>query len=235
MTYVRQETYKAITENNLDDVVFQDPFSDVTRKTKRNLLVVSFVCLLISILKLQVTGFLGLQASTGTIGNDLAQGLACTVVVFLLVSFIFHAFIDYSAWQFQRERLLTKPYLDLIGMIENHIQVTTEQVKNAVQPLNQVSFEREMQAEIERSKVVRDTQGQLDSIDKRLASIANEITPLLISWRNTINGMERLRLRLKARFVSLWILDILLPLALSGLAIGKSYSGVQPLLLKLWS
>src|ERR1700724_3200932 len=61
MSFVRQDVYKAIQENDLDQVVFQDPFTDVTRKSKRNLLVASLVCLLISVLKLQVTGFLGLS------------------------------------------------------------------------------------------------------------------------------------------------------------------------------
>src|SRR5205814_3572347 len=131
MTNVRAETYKAIRDNDLASVVFVDPFSAVTRLAKRNVLVASFVALLIAVLHLEITGFLGLQASNSTLGNSLAQGLACLVVAYFLVSLIFHLFVDYTAWQFQRERLITRPYLDWVELLETQVNVTGEQIKNA--------------------------------------------------------------------------------------------------------
>jgi hypothetical protein len=227
MTIIAERTVSAISENNFDEVIFQDPFSDVTRKAKRNLLVASFAGLLIVILKLQVTGFLGLQASTGVVGNDLTQGLICIVVTFFLISFLFHTYIDYSAWQFQRERLQTKPYLELITTIQHNFQVTGEQVKNAVFPLNQPYPEKHSEM------TISTIQSQLNSIEERLAELRKEINPLLDSWRKTISSIERLEMRLKLRFASLWVIDICLPVSLSLLAIYKSHSEIYSVLLKL--
>ena len=49
----------------VDAVAFSDPYSDVTRKAKRNLLVASFICVLIATLKVQIIGFLGITTIPG--------------------------------------------------------------------------------------------------------------------------------------------------------------------------
>lgn len=235
MAHVRPEVYKAVQENDLNQIVFTDPFTDATRKIKRNLIASSFVALLIAVLKLEITGFLGLQAAQLSLGNQLAQGLACAVVVYFLLVFVFSAYIDYSAWQFRRERQLTKPYLDLISMLENHIQVTAAQVNNAVEPLRRISLERETQVQIALDREVGHALGQLKSIDERIKSIAEETRPLLISWRKTITKMDRLSWRLRARFLGLWSLDILLPLVLGGVAILETYHGLRLVLERISS
>jgi len=235
MAHVRPEVYKAVQENDLNQIVFVDPFTDTTRKVKRNLIASSFVALLIAVLKLEITGFLGLQASQLNLGNQLAQGLACAVVVYFLLVFIFSAYIDYSAWQFRRERQLTKPYLDLISMLENHIQVTATQVNNAVEPLQRITLERETQAQIVLDRNVGNALGQLKSIDERIKAVAEETRPLLISWKDTITKMDRLNWRLRARFLGLWGLDILFPLALCGVAIIETYQGLRLVLERILS
>ena len=65
----------------------------------------------------------------------LAQGLACLVVLYFLVAFIFHLFVDYTAWNFKRERQLTQPYLELICLFERQVSVTGEQIHNACDSL----------------------------------------------------------------------------------------------------
>ena len=54
MTYVRPDIYKSIKDNDLSEVIFKDPFSEETRKAKRNLMVASFISVLISILELMI-------------------------------------------------------------------------------------------------------------------------------------------------------------------------------------
>lgn len=230
MSHVRPEVYKAVQENDLNKIVFVDPFSETTRKVKRNLIVSSFIALLIAVLKLEITGFLGLQTSQLNLGNQLAQGLACAVVIYFFLVFIFSAYIDYSAWQFQRERQQTKPYLDLISMLENHIQVTTAQVNNALEPLQRISLEREASAQVALDREVESALGQLKSIDERIKAVVDEVRPLLNSWKETIAKMNRLSWRLRARFLGLWALDIVFPLALSGLAIAETHRGLKLLI-----
>lgn len=232
MAQVRSETYKAINENDMDQVLFTDPFSDVARKAKRNLLAAGFICLLISVLNLEISGFLGLNATNMNLGNDLAQGLAFFITLYFFLSFIFHAYIDYSAWNFSREKQQTKPYYDLVHLIESQVSVTGEQINSATYKLDALCHEESMQAQIEVAKEVKSARQQLESINTSLSSVIDEVIPLIHSWRNTIGKMDNLSRRLKARFLSLWVLDIAFPIILASMAMYKSYSGVSVLVCK---
>ena len=235
MAQVRPETYKAIEDNDMGNVIFSDPFSDVARKSKRNLIASGFIGLLISGLNLEINGFLGLKATNMNLGNDIAQGLTFLIILYFFLSFLFHAYIDYSAWNFEREKQLTKPYFDLIHLIEGQISVTGEQIKSATFKLDSLSYEPSMQAQIEVSKDVKNARQQLDAINTQLSSVISEVNPLINSWRNTIGKMDNLTVRLKARFVSLWVLDIIFPLAVASLALYQCSSGIPALFLKLTS
>jgi len=227
MAQIRAELYKTIKENDLNQVIFVDPFTETSRKAKRYLIVSSFIALMISVLKLEITGFLGLQASQLKLGNELAQGLACAAVIYFFLVFIYRAYIDYTAWQFQRERQLTKPYLDLINIIENSINVTELQVKNAVDPLSRISIRPEMKEQKEVGRYFNSAVGQLNAIDNRLKELVEETRPLLVSWKTTIDKMNHLNWRLRVRFIGLWGIEILFPLALSIFAIAKTYQGLK--------
>ena len=231
MAQLRPDTYKAIDENDMDQVLFSDPFGDVARKAKRNLLAAGFICLLISVLNLEISGFLGLKATNMALGNDLAQGLAFLLVIYFFMTFVFHAYIDYVAWNFNREKQLTKPYYELVHLIESQISVTGEQIKNATYKLDSLSQEENTQIQSE----VKSARQQLESINSSLSYNIDEVMPLIISWRNTIGKMESLTLRLKVRFLSLWLLDIAFPIALALVAMLNSYPGVWVLICKVMS
>ena len=235
MAQVRSDTYKAINENDMDQVLFTDPFSDVARKSKRNLLAAGFICLLISVLNLEISGFLGLKATNMNLGNDIAQGLAFLITFYFFLSFIFHAYIDYSAWNFSREKQQTKPYYDLVRLIEGQVSVTGEQIKNATHKLDSLCHEENMQAQTDVSNEVKSARQQLDSINTSLSSLIEEVTPLINSWCSTIVKMNNLSLRLKARFLSLWVLDIAFPIFIAVMALYKSYSGIPALICKISS
>ena len=238
MAQVRSEIYKAISENNMDNVVFSDPFSDVARKSKRTLLAAGFIGLLISVLNLEISGFLGLKATNMNLGNELAQGLAFLILLYFISSFIFHAYIDYSAWNFESEKQLTKPYfdlVDLVDLVDTQINVTGEQIKNATFKLDSLSNEESIQAQVEVIKEINSARQQLESINTQLSAVILEINPLVSSWRDTIQKMNKLSYRLLARFFSLWFLDIIFPLIVAIAALFKCYSGVPALVLKLTS
>jgi TM2 domain-containing membrane protein YozV len=235
VSQVRPETYKSIEENDIEKVAFSDPFSDVARKSKRNLVVSGFIGLLVSLLNLEINGFLGLKATNMNLGNDIAQGLAFFIIMYFLLSFIFQAYIDYSAWNFKREKQLTQPYFDLVSLIESHIDVTGVHINNATLRLDSLSLEENMQAQVEVSKQITSTKQNLESTKTQLSSFVNEISPLLNHWKITIAKMDHLSLRLKVRFINLWVLDIAFPLIVSSTALYLCYSSIPALITKLTS
>jgi hypothetical protein len=234
MNYVRPDVYREVEENNIDDVIFQDPFQDEARKAKRNLVAVSFGALLVAALSLQVNGFLGLQTVTGaTLGAEITKGLACIVVIYCLAGFALSAFVDYSAWKFRRERYLIKPYLELIRMLEVHVVTTGEQVKNATSGLKDLSSEMDMRGQLEFDRKISDSLGQLKQIAGSIGALHTEMKPLLAHWQKTVQRTRRLSWRLRARFASLWVLDILVPLVLAGFAVSKTYTGIAAVVSKI--
>ncbi|MFM0356137.1 hypothetical protein PQR12_21790 [Paraburkholderia nemoris] len=227
MAYIRPEVYKTITENDIGEVVFQDPFTDDTRKAKRNLVAASFGALLIAALDLQVNGFLGLQTATGAmLGGGITKGLACLVAGYFLAVFVLAAFVDYSAWKFKRERVLVQPYLDLVSMLEAHFHITGEQIQNATSGFTGVVVEQDMRAQVEFQKMLTDATGQLRAIQESTSAFYEEAKPLLANWTTLITKATRLSWRLRARFISLWLLDIFVPLFLAGFAIWRTHGGL---------
>lgn len=228
MAHIRPDVYKSIAENDIGEVVFQDPFTEETRKAKRNLVAASFGALLIAALDLQVNGFLGLQTVTGaTLGGSLTRGLACLIVAYFLAAFVLAAFVDYSAWKFKREQVLVQPYLDLVSMLEAHFHGTGEQVQNATHRVNGLTVEQDMRSQVAFQQIMSEATGQLRSIQEGMRSFYEEAKPLLASWATLIAKAERLSWRLRARFFSLWLLDILVPLFLAGFAIWRTFGGVS--------
>lgn len=235
MAQVRPETYKAIEENDIEKVLFSDPFSDVARKSKRNLIVAGFIGLLVSLLNLEINGFLGLKATKISLGNDIVQGLAFFIIMYLFLSFIFQAYIDYSAWKFKREKQLTQPYFDLVSLIEGQINVTGQHFKNSSFRFETLLEEDGMQAQIEASKQISTAKQMIESSATQFSSFVNEINPLLAHWKGTIAKMDNLSLRLKVRFINLWVLDIAFPIIVSATALYLCSSSVPALVSKLTS
>jgi len=227
MPHIRPDIYKAVADNNIGDVIFQDPFTEEARKAKRNLVAASFAALLIAALELQVSGFLGLQTTTGTtLASGITKGLACLIASYFLASFVLAAFVDYSAWKFRRERVMVKPYLDLVAMLEAHFHTTGEQVMNATHRLDGIVIEHEMLSQVSSQNAISEAKGQLAAIETHAASLHDEFKPLLEHWSTQVARLDRLSWRLRARFLSLWLLDIAVPLLLAGLAIWKTSEGL---------
>lgn len=234
MAYIRPDLYKAISENDIGDVVFQDPFSEEARKAKRNLVAASFAALLIAALGLQVNGFLGLQTLTGaTLGGSITKGLACLITAYFLCGFLLSAYVDYAAWKFKRERVLVRPYLDLIEMLEAHVHVTGEQIDNATRRVQGIVIEGDMQSQVHFQEAIQNTSGQLTSIQESVRSLHDEFKPLLVHWSGLAAKLDRLSWRLRARFLSLWVLDLLIPFLLAITAIWRTYDGMPSVLWKI--
>lgn len=210
--WISAAVHRGIRESNLGNVVFQDPFSEVARRAKRNALAASFVTLTVSGLHLQVTGFLSLQAS-GAISADVIQGVCFLLVAYFLLTFITDAYVDLSAWKFKQERLEASAYLGLIEVIESHGRALGEQI-GSVLPLFQ-SLDRKSPAEM----TLRSIEGQLGAIDRHWIELRAELKPLLKVWEAKIRGTGILKARLRVRLVGLVVLDIAFPIFLSSAAL----------------
>lgn len=144
MSNPRAELYDKVSGADIDAIAFQDPLRDETRKAKRNLVAASFAAILIAAPNLQVEGFLGLKtADARVLAAAATHGLACLAVIYFLVAFLLGFFVDYNAWRFEQERLLVKPYLELIKMAEQAFFALTEQIRNAMHYLHGQPLELE--------------------------------------------------------------------------------------------
>ncbi|MFN0302588.1 MAG: hypothetical protein ACKVQU_19815 [Burkholderiales bacterium] len=227
MAHLRAELHKEIEANNISDVVFQDPLQTETRAAKQNLVASSVAALLIASLELQVSGFLDPWAATGAvIGTAITKGIACLIVGYFLVGFIFAIYVDYSAWKFKKERYLVKPYLELTCAIEARIHAVTEQLQNATSRLGSLSLERGMQDQIEDRKIIDGANGQVASINEQTKSFYEEVRPLLKHSAAVIAKANFLTWRLRVRMLSFWALDVITPVLLGAVAIWKAYQGV---------
>ena len=219
--------HSEIKLNDLDTVSFKDPFSEVTRRAKRNLVVASFVAILVAALELKVTGFLGLSASGSDVGNDVAQGLAWMVVAYFLVTFVPHVFVDYAAWKFEHERRQVTPYLTFLEMFESRIRGTGEQLETVARIMTAEGFKEGD------PKLFEIGSQHLAAITEQFNRVVAEARPLLDVWAGFVRRTRRLSRRLKVRFLSLWIFDIAFPVVFAGCALLATREGVGPLLNRL--
>lgn len=219
MSYLSPDDHKSIQENNLDQVIFSDPLGEVARKAKRNLVIVSFLAILVATLKLEITGFLGLQANNLSMGNSLAQGLAAIVVLYLLVAFLLHVYIDCSAWKFRRERQATQPYLELLRTLESNFSDVKQHASDSVSWISELKSSNPDNKKEFWEQQIETTNETLRQMKEKVESLEEEFGPAFTSWKKLIEGMEKLSLRLKARFFQLYVIDIGLPILVASVAL----------------
>ncbi|EGQ7741089.1 hypothetical protein [Vibrio parahaemolyticus] len=226
MSIDRPKLYKKLEENEIEKVLFTDPLSETTRKSRRNLMIASVMCLLISILNLKVTGFLGLKAETDAIESELVKGIGAIIVIYYFVVFILYATIDLLAWKFDREKTLISGHQELVEAIERHFSVTIEHIDYSVRDLSNLSPDSKMQDQIYNSEAIgRATQliqGTKDGID----SFRKDAEPFINQWLERVNKTSILNTRFFIRLVSLYGFDLIFPSLMAFLAVYKSYTGI---------
>ncbi|AVH25768.1 hypothetical protein [Vibrio diabolicus] len=224
MSIDRPKLYKKLEENEIEKVLFSDPLSETTRKSRRNLMIVSVMCLLISILNLKVTGFLGLKAETDAIESELVKGIGAIIVIYYFVVFILCATIDLLAWKFDREKTLISGHQELVEAIERHFSVTIEHIDYSVRDLSNLSPDSKMQDQIYNNEAIgRATQliqGTKDGID----SFRKDAEPFINQWLERVNKTSILNTRFFIRLVSLYGFDLIFP-SLMAFLVCVEYSG----------
>ncbi|WP_349343609.1 hypothetical protein [Marinobacter sp. MMG032] len=215
MSHLGPELHQAIQNNDMNSVIFTDPFGEETRKSKRNLMGSAFVGLLIAMLHLRVSGFLGLTTEEGGLGNEVAAGLAFLLISYFLIAFVLAAYIDLQAWHFKQERQLTRPYLELLLRIDDRIHTTGLHIEGARSDLNSLSEDQRTQDRVHNMTAISKGTESLKHINVELNGFVQEVRPLIRKWETTVRSMERLSARFRARLFSLWILDIAFPVLLA--------------------
>lgn len=97
----------------LEKISFADPFQESLRKTRRNLLLVSVIGILIGTFPIEITSFMGVDLLGGRIRDVYIRGIINLIVIYHLISFGLSLIIDLYAWDFKKERVRVKHYLDI--------------------------------------------------------------------------------------------------------------------------
>ncbi|MDD2769132.1 MAG: hypothetical protein PHT19_10370 [Methylococcus sp.] len=103
-------------KDDLDSVDFTDPLGESTRKAKRNLLLTSFIAVLIAFGYVEINEFSGVGIAIKADG-DAIKGIACIIVFYFILSFSFYMSSDYLSYKFRKQRALLKPYIEIIDHI----------------------------------------------------------------------------------------------------------------------
>ena len=118
-------------------------------------------------------------------------------------------------------------------MLEAQVQVTGEQVSNATNHLRGIVIENDMLSRVSFQQDINKAVGQLKSIHDNGIAMYQEMQPLIDHWSSVVKKAERLSWRLRARFLSLWVFDIAVPIVLASLAILNTYGSVPSVWLKI--
>lgn len=226
MTIDRQSLYAKLEENSIEKILFSDPLSDTTRKSRRNLLVASVSCLLITILNLKITGFLGLKAETGEIESMLVQGIGSLIVCYYLIVFILYTIVDVSAWNFAKEKSLILGHQQLIELIDNQLSGMLMHIIGFNRKLDSLSTDNEMQDQIHNSETFSALLNYVNATRNDIQRLNDDIRPFITEWNSRVKKTKWINIRFLIRLATLYIFDIMLPIGLSILAIFKSHSGI---------
>lgn len=201
---------KAIENNNPEDVLFEDPFKDVTRKVRRNLLLASFIGIILVKFHLQINSFLFVTLSKDAIANEVAiNGGISIILIYLLITFILYALIDFSAWNFRKEIQDITPFTRLIARLANTQITAVGQIQDATDKIQSKVAVTEVRQELV------DAGHKLTQINANIERFYVEHKDELVMWKAKVTRMKELRLRIVLRFVTLLVIDIALPIILA--------------------
>lgn len=189
----------------LEKISFSDPFQQSLRRTRRALMLVSFFGILIGTFHIEITSFLGFRILQGSINNVYLRGIVNIIVIYYLISFGLSLIIDLYAWDFKKERLRVKHYVDI-----------QDQLGGMIQDL----FDENETEEL---------------LPEKKEKIIDKILPSFLKNKHFKGTLSGLTIRFVARVISIFFVDILIPIAIGCIAIYKTRYGVLPLIERILS
>ena len=215
-----------LESSDLNQVLFSDPLSENTRKVRRNLIIASFACVLISVFTLTITGFLGLKAESGAIENEIAKGLGAIICIYYLSIFVIYSIIDIFAWKFKKEKILITPFQELVENIEGDYHTLKLHIQSHANKINNFSPDSDMRSEIHNDQQIQKINELFNGTKKGIDHLHESVAPFLKEWRVRCKKLKIANTRLVFRKASLYILDILIPLLLASLALYKTLESI---------
>ena len=188
----------------LDRISFADPFQENLRKTRRSLILVSFIGIFIGVFPVEITSFLGFKILAGSIKEIYLRGFVNTIVIYYLISFGLSLIIDLYAWDFKKERLRVKHYIDIQDQLGGII--------------HELLAENEME----------------DSPPRETDTLLDKVLPSFLRKKRFKGTLSGLNIRFIARMLSIFLMDILLPITLGCIAIYKTRHGLIPILHRIF-
>lgn len=110
---------------------FIDPYTEETRKLKKRLLIICLIAIAAATFNLQFSSYEAFSAELpkGQAGSLLLAAFFLTIGTYLFISFVFHAVIDYLAWNSEKENLELYRY-DNYLLETNHYNEATRNILN---------------------------------------------------------------------------------------------------------
>lgn len=205
----------------LHEVVFKEPLSETTKKVKRNLILISFIGLIIGSYPVKVKGFMGFYLNESIITDSVLNGMVSVVVLYLAISYCFNLVTDYFGWNWETERLKIDPYLDLLTEIYSRTSDLANSFSAVRRNIESIYFKCLPKTEDKTFEAVNLTSQEIVRFTDSHGQFMNDLLPKIMEEQHRIKNLSRVNLRVGIRFVGLLVLDIVIPFGLCGMALWK--------------
>ncbi len=235
----REKLILELQTNKLSDTAFSDPYTENTRKIRRNLLLASVSCLVASTLELKISSIVGVSTGNDNIPIDSLLGLFSVGIAYYLLAFISFILIDLYAWKIETEIVRLQPYNKFLDQIEKrlgHLQSTTDFYQKIIRkPINSFYREDNIEEKKQFTEMHNYLTNNLSDLTKINQEMITNIYPFLEDTRRISKIIGFANLRFVFRILALLIIDILLPVALGIVAFLHSVPHLPDFINTFWT
>lgn len=211
-----QKDTNDILKSKLEEVAFSDPLSEEAKKTRRNLLSISLLTIVVALYRPEIKTIFSVGFPDQTVSSQSMQGIACLMISYFLIKYIIEIYVDYQGWRHQLRVVETARFISLIRHFDD-TQVTV------TQRLSRIDTALQMQ-QSHPSDQFSEALQSVDGIANQLERMNGEVRPLLKSWGETITTMGSATLRKdRARKFAFWLLEVLIPVGLGVLVLLRTH------------
>jgi len=112
----------------IEEAIFTDPLTDVTRKVRRNLLVISTFAILLKVYDLKITKTPWLNIEVPKDSPHLLEGIIAVSLLYLFIVYVIYLTQDLNRWKVGGHVLVTKGNWDLFLNTRNDIHVIKQHI-----------------------------------------------------------------------------------------------------------
>lgn len=210
----------------LHKIVFSDPLSETTKKAKRNLILLSFIGLIIGAYSVRIDSFLGFRIHNSSISDIVLNGMVATILLYFFLTYVLNLIIDLFAWNFKTEVVKVDPYIELLRQTTDHTQKLSQELGNVISNFENIYSKIPPQTDKDIKEIIRGTSQQIIGVKNSHDSFVQDHLPKILEEQKRIRNISRINLRIAARLLVLGGLEILLPISLCIMALYKTASGI---------